>query len=190
MPCPQLWIIRYREPQRRPPHPPSAGLAALGAPGRSRFKAGGTVTPGTGYCPHMETRTKQQQTYAVSTGLALGLLLAGQPELAGNRTTVELSFRSAWRAWPHADHFPAVGAEVRAGRFNMPQMTATRGRRGVNGFISWSEGHPPAAMVTPGVEWDAANPEDAEFLAAQATPGVSPDAWRELARLLLDRIGQ
>lgn len=146
--------------------------------------------PCTGYCPHMETRTKQQQTYAVSTGLALGLLLAGQPELAGNRTTVELSFRSAWRAWQHADRFPAVGAEVRAGRFNMPQMTATRGRRGVNGFISWSEGHPPAVMVTPGVEWDAANPEDAEFLAAQATPGVSPDAWRELARLLLDRIGQ
>ncbi len=72
----------------------------------------------------------------------------------------------------------------------MPQMTATRGRRGVNHFISWSESCPPAVVVTPGVDWDAANPEDAEFLAAQSTPGVSPDAWRELARLLLDRIGQ
>lgn len=132
--------------------------------------------------------TNQQQTYAVSTGLALGLLMEGKPRLDGQKTTLELAFRRAWRSWGQASRFPAVDRMVRAGQFNTPQMTATQGRRGHNPYVVWADGWPPTAQVRQGVDWDAQNAEDALFLAEQLGAGVTSDQWNDLARLLLDAV--
>lgn len=36
--------------------------------------------------------------------------MAGIDGVTGNKTTLELDFRRAWRRWPYAHHFPAVKA--------------------------------------------------------------------------------
>lgn len=136
----------------------------------------------------MTQPTKQQQTYSVSTGLALGLLQEGRDHFQEHSTSVELAFRSAWRAWGPADRFPSVGSMVQGGRFKLHQLTAAHGRKGGDGPVKWA-GDGTLQVAAPDVaDWNPADAEDVNHVAEHYAQGASGDEWRQLARLLLHRL--
>jgi hypothetical protein len=42
--------------------------------------------------------------------LALGAVLSGNMAISGQKLTLELTFRRAWKGWPAATHFPSINA--------------------------------------------------------------------------------
>jgi hypothetical protein len=58
----------------------------------------------------MAGESRAVQLRKVYAGLALGAVVAGVEEVNGNRSSLELAFRRAWRAWPYAHEFPAIQA--------------------------------------------------------------------------------
>lgn len=56
------------------------------------------------------TLSKARQETALGEGLALGAFLAGVEAVNGNKGTLELNFRSAWRKWPHSSQLPSIKA--------------------------------------------------------------------------------
>jgi hypothetical protein len=58
----------------------------------------------------MEIPSKALQETILGEGLAIGALMLGISSVTGNKSSLELDFRRAWRGWASAAHFPAVHA--------------------------------------------------------------------------------
>lgn len=54
--------------------------------------------------------TKARQEIDLGEGLAIGCLALGAAAITSAKQAIELSFRRAWRAWPHTTRFPQVHA--------------------------------------------------------------------------------
>lgn len=124
------------------------------------------------------------QTYAVSAGLALGLLSLGVDTLPpAQPMMIELSFARAWRGWPQRTYFPHVSNQVNRMRFNERQITAatsTSGRR-FNPYFYWESGFPARLAVLDHKLWNPSTDDDLDFSARLIEPTVPWTAWQELA---------
>jgi len=125
--------------------------------------------------------SKAQQHKAVGEGLAVGCLILGRTELPSGKTDVELSFRRAWRTWPHARDFPAVKAGPERDDIYFQIMGDSASRR-PPGIALWNVGRMLRPELTEG--WDMA---DARDLLVQFY-GIPVEAWVELARAFTDRL--
>ena len=90
--------------------------------------------------------TKAQQETALGAGLALGAVMLRIESVTGNKMSLELDFRAAWRDWSYTKYFPHVKAgPVHDDVLRILQKSATR--RGTRvamwerswPFVPWTE---------------------------------------------------
>ncbi|MFF1632637.1 hypothetical protein [Leifsonia sp. NPDC058248] len=117
--------------------------------------------------------TKAQQQTAVGEGLALGAIMLELEGVNGNKGTLELDFRRAWRDWKYAELFPAVKADFT--RDDVLRIMHDSSRRRGPVVAHW-EGSWPFVPVLRVEQWTA--DEVAESIDAP----VPAQAWADLVR--------
>jgi hypothetical protein len=128
----------------------------------------------------MTTSTKAQQQTALGEGLALGAVLAGVEGVNGNKTTLELDFRAAWRDWPYASKFPAVKAGP--SQDDVFRIMGKSANRSTPHVAEWSGAWPFVPVIIH--DWSA------DELADSIHEQVPAEAWLNLVRDWLQRTAQ
>jgi hypothetical protein len=124
--------------------------------------------------------SKAVQQTAVGEGLALGCIALQRESFNGQKTSIELAFRHAWRAWEHSGRFPAVRADNH--RDDLLGIIRRSPRRRSAQLSGWATEWPFVPVLADGWEID----DVAELLASQT--GVPLSGWESLARLFLERL--
>ena len=122
--------------------------------------------------------TKAAQRRAVHEGLALGALMSGRTEVHGNRSTLEMQFRAAWRDWPHSTRFP----HIEAGPAHDSVFIHVLGRspRAQSGSVTHWDGQWPFVAMVKFDGWTH------DQLAEVIDGAVPAEAWKALVDAWLD----
>lgn len=158
----------------------ACSLMSASLPGASDV---GAFAPGRATLARM-TLTPARQRNAVSEGFALGLVMCDLARIPNNRAAVGLAFASAWRAWPHQQHFPQVGTDLSKGM--SPLLVAVHAEQGRQTWrLYWER---------VGAEWvvrarDGGGQVDSDEVAATIDGDLPVATWADLARAFLDRLG-
>jgi hypothetical protein len=125
--------------------------------------------------------TKATQETAVGEGVAVGCLALGVTAITSARVDVDLSFSYAWRNWPSSRVFPVVKASL--DRNDLRRILHDSANRRWSMLAAWECGR----MYEPYLRSDWTIEEAGESLAENT--GVGLEAWMELARLFVERLG-
>jgi hypothetical protein len=125
--------------------------------------------------------TKATQETAVGEGLAVGCLALGVTGVSSARVDVNLSFSHAWRNWPPARVFTVVKASL--DRNDIRRILHGSANRRWSMVAAWECGR----WHEPDLRSDWTIEEAGESLADNT--GVGLDAWTELARVFVERLG-
>lgn len=122
--------------------------------------------------------SKDQQWKTVVDALAVALVTIGNPELHGQKSTIELSFNGAWRGWPQNSNYPSIDPND----FHIYAMKSA-GRSGAHGAFQWKKSL-NASLMGGTSDWD---PSEALDLVAGFTE-TSAESWENLARDFARRV--
>jgi hypothetical protein len=115
--------------------------------------------------------SKATEQAQFSDGLALGALMLGVEAINGNKTTLELDFRAAWRDWPHRSHYPSIKAgPAYDDLFSVMSRSATRSSHHIAEWETWP--------FVPTLLFDWTDEE----LADSINDAIPAAAWRALVR--------
>ena len=111
-----------------------------------------------------------RQRVALGEGLALGAHLLGIEQVGGNKTTLELSFRKAWRGWAYADKLPAINAGP--SRDDLVHVLSKSSRRTTHHVAEWHGAWPFVPVIL--FDWTIS------ALAEAIHDEIPASAWRDL----------
>lgn len=97
----------------------------------------------------MNIPTKAAQETVLGEGLAIGAMMLGVRSLVGDKTSLELDFRRAWRKWKFAALFPAVHAGLADD--SLFRILRSSSKRTTLHIARWVGGWPYAPELL--VEW-------------------------------------
>lgn len=121
--------------------------------------------------------TKAQQETALGEGLALGAMILGVDAVNGNKTTLELDFRAAWRAWPHSSKLPAIDAGPSKDSL-FPVLRKSVGRS-THHVAEWHGTWPFVPVILQ--DWTV------NELADSIHEDITADSWRDLVKAWMKR---
>lgn len=135
---------------------------------------------------HIENMRKDQQAYAVSAGLALGLAIASHQTIQGGKPALDSAFSRAWRSWRPRGRFPSVDRAAQGMQFSVYQWTSTTRTRGqrFNSYVYWEDGW-PLTVVVRHLDDDPTNAEDQAYAASTISGFVTAAEWATLAESFL-----
>lgn len=126
-----------------------------------------------------------QQRNSVSEGTALGLTMVGCWEIPYDKVTVDLAFTGAFRSWPQASLFPRVQSDLTL-RWDGTRVMTRVDRRKKTYLLYW-ERDGALTIHRRIADWDVNDAADLDFAGSVVDERLSPHAWEDLARRLLDR---
>ena len=116
--------------------------------------------------------SKASEETASGEGLALGAVMLGIEGVTGNKTTLEFSFRTAWKNWPYRSHFPIIKAGPRRDDvFHILQKSSSRSTHHV---AEWHGAWPFLPVLL--YHWTFRE------LADSIHQNIPAEAWRDLVQ--------
>jgi hypothetical protein len=126
------------------------------------------------------------QRYAVSEGIALGLLMCDCNEVPYDKFRVDLAFERAWRTWPHRDSFSQVSTDIRKGLGG--SLVMTRANETKQTWVLYWARERSLIICQRDVDWDPNVPAEVEYALEVIGGDVPLEGWISLAKGFLTNL--